>query len=65
MQALLQLNDAADVWSANLRFGWLHTAGTGLFVVFNQTNGFDRALMPGVDNQTLVVKYSRLLNVLN
>lgn len=65
VQALLQLNDAADVWSANLRVGWLHTAGTGLFVVFNQTNGFEDALIPGVDNKTMIVKYSRLINVLN
>ena len=65
VQTLLQYNDAADVWSANLRFGWLHTAGTGLFVVFNQTNGFEDVLIPGVDNQTLIVKYSRLFNVLN
>jgi hypothetical protein len=65
VQALLQLNDAADVWSANLRVGWLQAAGTGLFVVFNQTNGFDRLLIPGVDNQTLVIKYTRLINVLN
>jgi hypothetical protein len=65
VQALLQLNDAADVRSANLRFGWLQTAGTGLFVVFNLTNGFDDVLIPGVDNQTLIVKYSRQFNVLN
>ena len=64
VQALLQLNDAADVWSANLRFGWLQTAGTGLFLVYNQTNGFADALIPGVDNQTLIVKYSHLINVL-
>jgi hypothetical protein len=64
-QALLQLNDAADVWSANLRFGWLQTAGTGLFVVYNQTNGFDDVLIPGVDNQALVIKYSHQLNLLN
>ncbi len=65
VQALVQLNDAADVWSANLRFGWLQTAGTGLFVVYNQTNGFDDILIPGVDNKTLIVKYSHQLNLLN
>jgi Domain of unknown function (DUF5916) len=65
VQALLQLNDAADVRSANLRFGWLQTAGTGLVVVYSQTSGFDDVLIPGVDNQTLIVKYSRLFNVLN
>jgi len=65
IQTLLQVNDAADIWSANLRFGWLQAAGTGLFVVYNQTNGFDPVLLPGVDNQTLVVKYSHLLNLLH
>ena len=53
---MLQFNDAADVWSAN---------GTGLFIVWNQTNGFSDALIPGLDNQTLIIKYSRLLNVLS
>lgn len=65
VQSLLQFNDAADHWSTNLRFGWLHAAGTGLFIVFNQTTGFEDALVPGVDNQTVIIKYSRLLNVLN
>lgn len=65
VQTLVQLNDAADVWSANVRFGWLQAAGTGLFIVYNQTNGFENALIPSVDNKTLIVKYTRLLNVLN
>jgi hypothetical protein len=65
VQTLLQLNDAADVWSANLRFGWLQAAGTGLFVVYNETNGFADILIPGVDNKTLIIKYSFLFNVLN
>lgn len=65
VQTLVQFNDAADVWSANLRFGWLQTAGTGLFVVFNQTSGFADTLVPGLDNQTVIIKYSRLFNVLN
>lgn len=65
LQTLVQFNDAADVWSANLRLGWLQAAGTGLFVVLNQTSGFGDTLIPGLDNQTLIVKYSRLFNVLN
>ncbi len=69
VQTLLQYNDSVDLWSANLRLGWLHTAGTGLFVVFNHTTDFDRALGygvldPALTNQTLIVKYSRLINVL-
>ncbi|MGH7615438.1 MAG: DUF5916 domain-containing protein, partial [Gemmatimonadales bacterium] len=34
-QTLVQYNNQAGVFSANIRFGWLNTAGTGLFVVLN------------------------------
>jgi hypothetical protein len=35
VQSLLQYNDRTDRWSTNLRFHWLETAGSGLFVVYN------------------------------
>ncbi|HEY6224361.1 MAG TPA: DUF5916 domain-containing protein [Gemmatimonadales bacterium] len=35
VQSLVQYNNQAAVFSANIRFGWLNTAGTGLFVVLN------------------------------
>jgi len=35
----VQYNDRADVWSMNLRVGWLQAANTGLFVVYNDTRG--------------------------
>ena len=35
VQSLIQYSDQAEVWSANVRFGWLSTAGTGLYVVYN------------------------------
>lgn len=57
-QALVQVNDQADLWSANVRFGWLQDANSGLFVVYNQSNtlgaAFDEALVRG-----LTLKYSR------
>ena len=34
-QGLLQFNTQTTVWSGNLRFGWLNTAGTGLYLVYN------------------------------
>ena len=43
LQTLTQFNDQAQVWTANVRLSWLSTAGTGLFVVFNdaeQAEGF-------------------------
>ena len=41
VQTLTQYNNQQQVWSANVRFGWLNTAGTGLFVVFNDGRGAD------------------------
>ena len=35
LQSLVQYNNQASAFSANVRFGWLNTAGTGLFVVLN------------------------------
>ena len=35
LQALVQYNDRADLWSSNVRFGLLSDANTGLFIVYN------------------------------
>ena len=35
VQTLTQYNNQAGIFSANVRFGWLNTAGTGLFIVLN------------------------------
>ena len=43
VQTLTQYNNQQEIWSANVRFGWLNTAGTGLFIVLNEgrtANGF-------------------------
>ncbi|MFQ5706131.1 MAG: DUF5916 domain-containing protein [bacterium] len=64
VQGLLQYNDRDDVWSTNLRFGWLQTANTGLFVVFNETRDtFDNAF--DIQNRSFIIKYSRLFDLLN
>ena len=41
VQSLLQHNDRTNRWSTNLRFHWLETAGTGLFVVYNNTEALN------------------------
>jgi hypothetical protein len=61
LQSLVQYSDQTDNWSANLRFGWLSTAGTGLFVVYNQSNGVDS--LSGPLNRSIIVKYSRQFTV--
>jgi hypothetical protein len=59
VQTLTQFNNQQRIWSANIRFGWLSTAGTGLFVVFNsgeEADGFFRWVRP--QTRSLVVKYT-------
>ena len=69
IQGLVQYNDKDDVWSTNLRFGWLQQANTGLFVVYTDLHTLvDDDLVPrrshGTD-RALVIKFSRLFDVLN
>ncbi len=62
VQTLLQYNDRTDRWSTNLRFHWLETAGTGLFLVYNNTEGLNGF---GPINRTFIVKYVRQFDILN
>jgi len=60
LQTLVQYSNQARAWTANARFGWLSTAGTGLFVVFNEgqeADGFFRWSQPQA--RSLIVKYTR------
>ncbi len=59
-QTLVQYSNQVDAWTANARFGWLGTAGTGLFVVFNEgqeADGFFQWRRP--QSRSLIVKYTR------
>lgn len=60
LQSLTQYNNQQRIWTANARLGWLSTAGTGLFVVFNdgeQADGFFAWQRPM--QRSLIVKYTR------
>ncbi len=61
LQSLLQYNDQRDEFSGNVRFGWLDTAGTGLFLVFNTVRQTVRPTGP-ID-RAFVVKFTRRLSV--
>ena len=61
VQALVQYNDRTSRWSSNVRFSWLRTAGTGLYIVYNDTEAFDGL---GPVNRSLVIKYSHQFDVL-
>lgn len=58
-QSLIQYNNVAKIWSANIRFGWLQQANTGLFVVYNENRGKESVL-----NRSFTVKYSRVFDIL-
>jgi hypothetical protein len=65
VQALVQYNDRADLWSSNLRLGWLQDANTGLFVVYNDTRELGRYdLVQPNTGRSVIVKFSRLFDVL-
>ncbi len=60
VQSLTQYSNQARAFTANARFGWLSTAGTGLFIVLNDS---EDATGPfnwnGPTTRSLVVKYTR------
>ena len=60
VNSLVQYNNQARVWTANARFGWLNTAGTGLCVVFNdgeEANSFFSWVRPQA--RSVLLKYTR------
>jgi hypothetical protein len=59
LQSLTQFNNQDRIWNANVRFGWLNTAGTGLFIVFNEgreANAFFDWVQP--QTRSFIVKYT-------
>jgi hypothetical protein len=64
VQSLLQHNDSADLWAVNFRVGWLQDANTGLFLVYNETEGIGD-FVPSGAGRNFILKYSYLLDVLD
>jgi hypothetical protein len=62
LQSLIQYSDQIDRLSANVRFGWLNTAGTGFFIVYNEIQGIDE--LDGPLGRSLILKYTKQFNVL-
>ena len=61
VQSLIQYNDRTERWSTNLRFHWFQTAGTGLFVVYNDTESLQGM---GPVNRAFIVKYVQQIDLL-
>ena len=64
VQALVQYNDRARLWSSNLRFAVLADANTGFFIVYNDTEGIDDFRPMGA-GRSLTLKYSHLFDLLD
>ena len=62
LQALIQYNNAANLWSTNLRFSLLQAANTGLFIVYNETQDIEPTLL-GIPGRSLAIKYNRIFNL--
>ncbi len=59
---LLQYNDRTKRWSTNLRFNWLLTAASGLYVVYNDTEAFNGL---GPVSRAFIIKYGHQFDVFN
>ena len=63
LQSLIQYNNQTDNYSMNIRFGWLNTAGTGLFVVYNDIERVASRSDWEPLNRAFVVKFTQQFNV--
>ena len=67
LQTNIQYNDDTRDVGTNLRLGWVDTAGTGLYIVWNDTShrgSLERTgILAGPKQRQLVVKYSKLFNL--
>jgi hypothetical protein len=64
LQGLVQYSDQIDTWSANVRMGWLSTAGTGLFIVYNDVQeSYDFGRLDGPMARSLFIKYTKQFNL--
>jgi hypothetical protein len=63
LQALVQYNELDDSLGANIRFSWLRTANSGLYVVYNQLDEREPGSPP--TGREFILKYSHIFDVLD
>ena len=62
IQSLIQRNNITNVTSINARFGWLQTANTGLFIVYNIVRDLD--WFDEINDSIFSIKYTYQFDVL-
>jgi len=71
LQSSVQYTDQTGVWAGHVRFSWIDTAGTGLFLVYNERHMLDINGVAGIyprdgltePERTFVVKFTRQFDV--
>ena len=61
LQALVQYNDVSEKLGTNLRFSWLQSASSGLYLVYNEVD--ERGIGAQPRGREFVLKYSRIFDV--
>ena len=62
LQMLVQHNDRDELLATNLRFSWVQSANTGLYLVYNEVE--DDRNAPGRPRHEFILKYNRILNLI-
>ena len=70
IQTLVQYNSRDDVVAANVRFAWLQSANSGLYLVYNEVDELSGLNLPnsGYERENarqFILKYSRILDIFN
>jgi hypothetical protein len=70
LQSSVQYSDQTGVWTGHVRFSWLDTGGTGLFIVYNERQTTDGVLRPHDHNffrdpleRSVLLKFTRQFDV--
>ena len=61
LQALFQYNESADTVGTNIRFSWLQSANSGLYLVYNEVDEREAGSLP--TGREFIVKYSHIFDV--
>ena len=63
LQALVQHNDRSDKLGTNIRFSWLRTANSGLYLVYNEIDERGVGALP--TGREVILKYSHIFDLLH
>jgi len=63
LQALIQYNDVDEILGTNIRFSWLRSANSGLYLVYNEVD--ERSIGSLPTGREFIVKYSYIFDILN